>query len=113
MNINTPSPKDMKLCVIYRVEPGCLGPEGLMLINEFCLFAQNNIRMNEANFIIWEIHSRSDKTLPEMEYKLNNKKLSHDKAKKYLEILDIKINELEEHFHEELSNLVEEYFQNK
>jgi len=110
MNMNKPLPTDLKLCVLYRVEPGCLGPEGLLLINEFCLFAQNNIKMNDTNFIIWEIHSRNDKALPEMEYMLNSKKLSHDKVEKYLDMFSIEINDLEEHFHEEISNLIEEFF---
>ena len=31
---------NLQLAVIYRVEPGCLGPEGAAHIEGFCQFAQ-------------------------------------------------------------------------
>jgi len=112
MNIKTQLTHDKKLHVIYRLEPGCLGPKGENHINDFCTFALQKIEAIDENIIIWELQSRNDKTLPEMEYKINNKKLSYDQAEKYLEVFDRKIDEFEELSHEKISNLIEEYFSN-
>ena len=33
-----------KLLVMYRIEPGCLGPQGADYVEEFCVFAkQSNV----------------------------------------------------------------------
>ena len=113
MSIKVALPEDKKLCFIYRLESGCLGPDGNVHINKFCVFAQKRVESIESNSIIWEILSRNDKSLPEMEYKINNKILSYGKAEKYLEILNINIGEIEDQFHEKISNLIEEYFESK
>jgi len=113
MNIKKIFSNDKKLQVIYRLEPGCLGPNGENHIKDFCKFAQNKAEGIDAEIIIWEFRSRNDKALAEIEYKINNKKLSFDKAKIYLEMFDRNIDDFEEVAHEKISNLIEDYFGNQ
>lgn len=107
MKVNLPLPQDKKLNVTFRVESGCLGPEGDSLIDEFCNFAQQEVETLNADFVNWEIVPRHDKSLPEMEYKISNKKLSHDKAERYLELFEKELNEFEEHLHEKIAILID------
>lgn len=108
----TPLPEDKKLNVIFRVEAGCLGPNGEEHINNFCAFAQKEMETIDSEFISWEILPRNDKSLPEMEYIINNKKLSYDKTKRLLDIFNKNMDEFEGSFHEKISNLIEVYLGN-
>ena len=110
MSIEKSLPDDKKLHVICRLEAGCLGPDGENHINDFCTFVQKKIEAIDVNIILWEVLSRKDKTLPEMEYKINNKKLSHDQARKYLEMFDRSIDDFEELYYEKIFSLIDEYF---
>lgn len=109
MNIKSPLPQDKKLTVIFRVETGCLGPEGISHIDDFCNFAQKDIETVDADFVHWELIPRHDKTLPEMQYKINNKGLDHDKASKYLQLFNKDLDEFESHLHEKLAELIDQY----
>ena len=111
MNNNLPLPPDKKLTVVFRVEPGCLGPDGENHIEAFCSFAQKEFIQIESDYVCWEIIPRHDKLLPEMQYLINNKKLTQDKAAKYLELFNKDIDELEENLHETLVRLIEQYFE--
>ena len=44
-----------------------------------------------------------------MEYKLMNKRLSHEKAAKYLALFDKNLDEFEGHLHDKLALLIDEY----
>ena len=110
MNTHTPLAKDKKLTVVFRVESGCLGPEGDDHIEEFCDFAQKEIESIESDIVQWEIIPRRDKSHPEMEYKISSKKLSHEKAIKYLDAFQKNLDEFETNLHEELTRLIEQYF---
>ena len=46
---------DKKLAVTYRVEAGCLGPDGLNYISDFCNFAQSELQILDSDYIIWHI----------------------------------------------------------
>lgn len=109
MQAKLPLSQDQKLMVVCRVEPGCLGPEGKKHIREFCDYAQKQVETIDADFICWELVPRDDKSLPEMQYKIHNKKLTHDKAAKYLELFKKDLDVFEDHLHEKISHLVEEY----
>lgn len=110
MNKNLPLPAEKKLTVEFRVEPGCLGPDGLDYVDDFCIYAQKEIEPVDADFIHWDIAPRFDKATPETQYKINNKKLSYDKAAKYLEIFDKDMNEFEGRLYENFALLIEQYF---
>jgi len=50
--------------------------------------------------------------LAEMQYKIGDKNLTHDKAEKYLKIFEKDLDLFEEHLHEELAHLVDQYLEN-
>lgn len=107
--MNMPLPPEKKLTVLYRVEPGCLGPQGKEYIEGFCEFALSAIEHMDGEFIHWILVPRYDKSLPEMQYQINGKKLSHDKAEKYLQLFDKHLEEFEGHLYEKLADLIDEY----
>ncbi len=109
MKINLPLPAEKKLTVLFRLEPGCLGPDGIDHIDKFCQQAQIEFSTLYSDFVQWEIVPRNDKSLPEMQYKINNKKLSHDKAEKYLLLFDQKLNDFEEQLHKNLAVFIDKY----
>lgn len=109
MKVKLPLSQDQKLMVVCRIEPGCLGPDGKAHIQAFCDFAQAQVESIDADFVHWELVPRNDKSLPEMQYKIRNKKLTHDKAAKYLELFKKDLDEFEGHLHEKISHLVDEY----
>ena len=38
-----------KLLVMYRIEPGCLGPQGADYVEEFCVFAKQKIKAHHGH----------------------------------------------------------------
>ncbi|MFT7561913.1 MAG: hypothetical protein ACI93R_003845 [Flavobacteriales bacterium] len=66
MKNSLPLPENKKLSVTYRVESGCLGPEGEARITEFCIFAQSELQSLDSDYVVWHIEPRADKLLPEM-----------------------------------------------
>lgn len=105
-----------KLRVIFRIEPGCLGPDGENLINDFCQFAQPRIdlqntskRVNWSDLITCELAPRSDKSLPEVQYTIDTRALSHDKAARYFALFSKQLDEFEHDLNEKLSDLIDVY----
>ena len=109
IKIKLPLDQEKKLTVIFRVEPGCLGPQGKSLVDKFCEYAQAKIDSVDAEYISWIIQARHDKSLPEMEYRINNKKLTHDKAEKYLSFLNKELDIFEGHLHDNLATYIDEF----
>lgn len=120
MTKTLPVSDDKKLRVIYRVEPGCLGPDGRKTIEDFCHFAQPQIQLpvapapdigtglvSWADLIICQLLPRNDKKLPELQYQINNKSLSHEKAAKYIAMFDRQLNDFEDEIHEKLADLID------
>lgn len=98
-----------KLTVVYRIEPGCLGPTGKDHVEACCAFAQQAMQSIESGFISWQIVPRFDKTLPELQYQVVNKKLDTDKTEKYLQLFDRNLADFENNVHERISVLIEQY----
>lgn len=109
MKNSLPLPQEKKLTIVFRVEPGCLGPSGNSHVDEFCGYAQKECEQLDADFVHWEIMPRHDKTMPEMQYQINKKKLSHDKAAKYLELFKKDLDEFEEHLHKKIAYLIDAF----
>ncbi|MFT2091720.1 hypothetical protein [Paraglaciecola sp. 2405UD69-4] len=109
MHVDLPLPLYKKLTVTFRVEPGCLGPDGIEHIEKFCKFAKKEVAGLDSDFVRWVITPRYDKSLPETEYKTNNKRLDHEKAEKYLTIFGKDLDEFEEHLQDKLSILIDEF----
>ena len=104
-----PIPENKILTLIYRVEPGCLGPEGISQIEDFCQFAQSHISTVNHDFLSMKIIPRYDKSISELQYQINNKTLSQNQVVKYLSIFKQDISSIEDGFHEEIANLIEKY----
>jgi len=109
MKTSLPLQEDKKLCVTYRVEPGCLGPEGKSKISEFCIFAQTELRSLDSEYVAWNIIPRKDKKLPEMQYSIVGKLMSHSQAEKYLTLFDKSLDEFEGHLCERLASLINKF----
>ena len=109
MKKNLPLPVEKRLNVIVRLEPGCLGPQGAGIIEGFCRFAQGEVDLIDADFVHWDLSPRYDKSLAEMEYRINGKKLSHDKAAKYLALFGKDLDEFEGHLHHCLALMIDEF----
>lgn len=107
---NQALPDHQKLTVTYRIEPGCLGPEGSSHVDAFCVFAQERVVDLDADFIFWNITPRNNKKLAEMEYSVAKKQLSHDKADKYLQVFGKSLDEFEDHIQGECVGLINQYF---
>lgn len=105
-----PAPQEKnKLTVVLRVEPGCLGPNGKDYVEDFCRFAQEKIQSLDSEFIHWDIVPRHDKTLPEVQYRVSNKTLSHEQAEKYLEVFDRDIDEFEGELQDRLATFIDQF----
>lgn len=109
MKIKLPLSQEQKLTVVCRIEPGCLGPQGKDHIAEFCNFAQVEVEPVDADFVHWVLVPRNDKSLPEMQYKVGEKTLTHDKAARYLQLFKKDLDLFEDHLHDKLAHLVDEY----
>ncbi|GAB6040110.1 hypothetical protein [Endothiovibrio diazotrophicus] len=104
-------PKERRLTVVFRVEPGCLGPEGERHVAGFCDFTQARMASVDADFIGWRIIPRDDKTMPETEYRVGERRLSHDQADRYLQVFQKRLDEFEGHLQDHIVELIEEYFE--
>ena len=109
MNNLTPLHEDKKLSVTYRVEAGCLGPDGLNYITDFCKFAQAELQTSDSAYIAWNIVHREDKTLPEMQYNLAGKTMNNHQAEKYLSIFGKTIDEFEDNLNDQLTTLIHQF----
>ncbi|WP_051143771.1 hypothetical protein [Psychromonas hadalis] len=98
------------MTVIFRMEPGSLGPDGAQYINEFCEFAQMQLQACSEPYIRWTIVPRLDKTLAEMEFKLASKKLTTAKAAQYLAVFSEDLAHFEEQLENNLEAIINQYF---
>jgi hypothetical protein len=104
---------DLKLSVLCRVEPGCLGPDGVEHIETFCLLAQQAIQYLDADVSTWILVPRYDKTLDEMQYSLGSKILTEDQASRYMVLLGRDLSAFEERFQDKLTSLISQYLARK
>jgi hypothetical protein len=95
--------------VLFRLEPGCLGPDGSLHIDKFCQQAQKEFTSLYSDCIHWDIIPRNDKSLPEMQYRISNKNLSHDQVAQYLQLFEINRDEFEHQLHEKLTIIIDQY----
>lgn len=102
-------PDDKKLIVLFRVEPGCLGPNGKDYIEDFCYFAAKALAEVDAGFVRWQIVPRYDKSLPETQYLLAGKQLTYQQACKYMVLLGKELDDFEMHLNDKLSELIDEH----
>jgi len=106
------APIQNKLTILYRVEPGCLGPDGDSHVDDFCKLAGKQLSSEPAfanHVISWCIEPRRDKTLPEMQFKLVSKVISHQQAETYLKATGHKLDTIEDNLIRSITSQVNEY----
>lgn len=89
-----------------------MGPAGIDHIQEFCHYAQKRVVKLHPEFVQWQIVARMNKKLPEIQFKVGNKNLTHEQAEKYLGVFGQNLEEFEEHLHDLLALLVDEFWKN-
>lgn len=104
-----PLTEEKKLLVIYRVESGCLGPDGEQLVDAFCHFAQKKFDSVDSDIIRWVIVPRNSKTLPEIEYNVVGKKISHIQAIRYLAFFGQNLYGFEGNLSERIARYIEAF----
>lgn len=103
-------PENKKMTVLFRMEPGSLGPDGALYIEEFCSFAQLQLRACADPYILWQIVPRMDKSLSEMEFQLAGKKLTRIKAGQYLAVFGDELSRFEDKLEDNLEAIINQYF---
>lgn len=109
--METRLPLYKKLLVMYRIEPGCLGPQGVDYVEAFCGFAKQKLKDRHGHCLRWTIKPRYDKSLPELEFQIKNAVLSRENAARYMDSFNIEIDVFEEELDEALADLVDAYFE--
>ncbi|CAG8999191.1 MAG: hypothetical protein CENE_01160 [Candidatus Celerinatantimonas neptuna] len=99
------------LHLLMRIEPGCLGPNGPLHVKQFCQFATAPFNRLGGQAIHWALEPRFDKTLPEVEYYLNDHKLTHVQAERYLQMSKLDLKEQEQQASDLLSELIDVFFE--
>lgn len=107
MDHNFPLAEEKKLTVIFRVESGCLGPQGATEVLRFCPFAQQGMGPVEPDCINWKVIPRTNKTDPEIEFTIGGKLLTDSMAERYLSMFGICKDSLEMNMLDEITNLID------
>ena len=100
--------KDIRIQLLYRVEPGCLGPDGIEHIEEFCAFAEKKIP--PPNYAVFSFIPRYNKLLDEKEYTLLNRRLSQSQVESYFTKIDKQLDDFESQIDELIAFAVEAFF---
>ena len=99
---------EKKIHLMYRVEPGCLGPDGVNHIEDFCHFANKHIKSPYYSQFVFL--PRYDKQKSERQYSVNSRNLSQVQAKAYLNHFEIHIDHFEEQLDELIAKSIDLYF---
>ena len=102
-----------KLVILFRLEPGCLGPDGVNHIDTFCHVAEQALTNLNADVCHWFLTPRFDKNLNEIQYSVAGKVLSRDKAVKFISSFNQNFDEIEERFEDKLTQLINQYIARK
>ena len=111
MTNNTALTDAQKLTIIFRVEPGCLGPRGPEHVTDFCQYARQQLAALAANIVVWDIIPRHDKALPETQFQISHKNLSHAQAAQYLALFNMQLPALEATLQDTIAQLIDSYLE--
>lgn len=100
-----------KVTIIVRIEPGCLGPTGADYVEEFCSFAAPVFNKINESFLDWKLVPRYDKSLPEIQYYLNEYPLSDEKVEMYLAVFQSNLAGIEEDISAKLTISIDKFFE--
>lgn len=102
-------PNDKKMLVIFRMEPGALGPKGAEYIQQFCDFANPQLQGQARTYLVCFIEPRFDKSLAEIEFQISAKKLSRSKANQYLNLFGENLTHFEDQFEDLLEAIIDQF----
>lgn len=103
-------PDNKRITVIFRVEPGSLGPDGNQYIDDFCQFAQQQLQACAEPYINWSIVPRRDKKMAEIAFQLANKKLTPAQAGQFLLVFGLSFEHFEAEIESNLEAIINQYF---
>jgi len=109
MKDTLPLAQNKKLMIHYKMEPGCLGPTGETLIDEYCQYAQKKIDDLNGDFVHWIIEPRNNKSDPEIKYQINGKDLLPAMVERYLAVFGRNVEEFEDQFNERLMDYIDDF----
>ncbi len=98
-----------QLTLVFRVEAGCLGPDGADHITAFCQYAHKELLALDTEYLHREILPRQGQHQPELQYLINRKSLTRDKAGRYLKLFDTTVEDVESHIHKNILLMIEQY----
>ncbi len=97
------------LHVHYYIEPCCLGPEGHAFIEAFCEYGNKVFQTFTPPFIELALHERTHSSQAELTYVLGGQPVTREQARAFLEQRRYQLDAFEEHLHDDLSHLVEDF----
>ncbi|MEH6397180.1 hypothetical protein [Pseudoalteromonas sp.] len=100
---------DKKIQLLYRVEPGCLGPTGAQTIERFCIYADQ--QLVAPYFAHYHFTPRFDKSKAEREYSINARLLSEQQVQTYLTHFKTTKDEFEEQLDELLTQAIDSFLE--
>ncbi len=103
----------MCLSILYRIEPGCLGPQGVDEVEDFAHVAQKYFNLTCADKISWQLVPRYNKRLPEFQYSVAGKGLDKHQATSVLEAYGLKLDEIEARFEDKLPELIDQFIESR
>jgi len=102
---------DKKLHVLFRMEPGSMGPAGIDHIQDFCRYANDRVGALHSDVVVWQIVARMNKKLPEIHFQLAGKNITEAQAEKYLSLFGKELDDVQESLHDLLATLVDQFWE--
>ncbi|WP_407332563.1 hypothetical protein [Enterovibrio sp. 27052020O] len=99
----------MKLNILCRLEPGCLGPQGASKIDDFCQYIKQDMLALNSDSVTLNVVPRNDKSLPEIQFTVMGKMMTRKQAEQYLERLDQNLDNFEALFEDKLEKLIDKF----
>jgi len=109
MSLHNRLPDEKKVTVLFRIEPGSLGPDGLQYVEAFCRFAQSKLSAGSEFYLNWSIVPRYDKTLAEIKYLLGNKTLNQHQISQYLSVFGTDYAQFEDQLENNLDVMINQF----
>ena len=110
-NTNDFNSDNVRVTVLYRVEPGCLGPEGKFFIEDFCAYANDTFMNVQQEHVNWLFVPRHDKSLAEIQYQYRERNLSREMAKKLFSIKAIDIDDFEDRLNDQIPEMIDKFLE--
>ncbi|MEM7209046.1 MAG: hypothetical protein AAF434_14580 [Pseudomonadota bacterium] len=98
-----------RVLITYRIEPGCLGPDGDQHVDAFCEFVQPYLSVLYPRSCTWNVVPRHDKALDEIEYSLIGRKLTKAQSLKFFESMNSDLPRIEQQAQTVLVESIEVY----